>query len=127
MASVHKLLPSAIEFYTDLQHTADIAENNRHERFKAVMTMIRITRGWLIRKHVAWLSKNARTIQCAFRIHMARKAIRAALRRAVRAKHSRHYAKAATTIEVHVWLFYRILLFCDSFFMVFKPHYSILF
>ena len=100
MASVNKLLPSAIEFYQELQVTTDIAEARRHRRFKAVMIMIRITRGWLIRKHVEWLSKNARIIQCAFRLHKARGAMRDALRAAVRAKHAKHYAKAATIIEV---------------------------
>lgn len=101
MASVNRLLPSAIDFYAELQEVTNAAENCRRERFVAVMIMIRITRGWLIRKHVARLAKNATTIQCAFRVHMARKALRAALRRGVRAKHAKHYAKAATSIEVY--------------------------
>lgn len=116
MASVNRFLPSAIEFYGELQEATDIAEKRRRERFKAVMIMTRITRGWLIRKHVAWLSKNATTIQCAFRVYMARKALRAALRRGVRAKHAKHYAKAATSIEVnHILVLVTILLFYDDF------------
>ncbi|KAJ8719651.1 hypothetical protein PYW08_011826 [Mythimna loreyi] len=102
MATVNRLLPSAIDFYAELQEVTNRAENRRNDRFKAVMVMIRITRGWLIRKHVAWLAKNATTIQCAFRVHQARKALRAALRRGVRAKHAKHYAKAATIMEA-IW------------------------
>ncbi|XP_045500066.1 uncharacterized protein LOC123697568 [Colias croceus] len=99
MASVYRFLPTPHEFYADLQERADLAEARRHQRFLAVLLLQRMTRGYLIRKHVAWLSHNATTIQCAFRIHRARKAYRAALRRAVRNKHGRHYARAATKIQ----------------------------
>jgi hypothetical protein len=102
MASVYKLLPSAQEFYTELQERADLAEADRHKRFLAVLLLQRMTRGHLIRKHIAWLSKNATTIQCAFRMHRARKAYRNALRRAVRNKHARHYARAARIIQVNL-------------------------
>ncbi|KAJ8720272.1 hypothetical protein PYW07_012315 [Mythimna separata] len=99
MASVNRFLPSQIEFYADLQEAVDRAESRRHEKYEAVMIMIRIARGWLIRKHVAWLAKNATIIQSVFRVHLARKALRKALRRGVRAKHAKRYDKAATTIE----------------------------
>ncbi|XP_026731050.1 spermatogenesis-associated protein 17-like [Trichoplusia ni] len=99
MASVRRLLPTANEFYIELQERADLAENRRHKKFVAVMIMIRIVRGHLIRKHVKWLAKNATIIQCAFRMFLARRAYRAALRRAVRNKHDKHYAKAATSIQ----------------------------
>lgn len=104
MASVYRFLPTANEFYGELQERTDIAENRRHERFVAVMIMIRITRGWLIRRHVAWLSRHATIIQCGFRIYLARKAARAALRRAVRNKHAKHYAKAARSIQVNRYM-----------------------
>ncbi|CAH0400082.1 unnamed protein product [Chilo suppressalis] len=99
MASVSGFLPSASDFYLELQDRADLAEARRHERFLAVLLLQRVARSYLIRKHIAWLSKNATIIQCAFRVHMARKAYRAALRRAVRNKHARHYARAATIIQ----------------------------
>ncbi|XP_075976979.1 uncharacterized protein LOC142977134 [Anticarsia gemmatalis] len=99
MATVYFLLPSANNFYAELQQRTDDAEKYRHERFLAAMLLIRITRGRLIRKHVAWLSYHARIIQCAFRIYRARKAYRAALRRAVRNKHARHYMRAAIIVQ----------------------------
>ncbi|CAH2248021.1 spermatogenesis-associated protein 17 [Pararge aegeria] len=99
MATVNHLLPTPLEFYAELQKTADLAENRRRIRFLAVRTLQRMTRGYLTRKHIAWLTKNAKIIQCAFRMHMARKAYRAALRRAVRHKHYRYYARAATRIQ----------------------------
>lgn len=100
MATVYRLLPTAHEFYAELQDRTDLAEAQRHKRFLAVLLLQRMARGHLVRKHVAWLSKNATTIQCAFRIHRARKAYRAALRRAVRNKHAKHYARAARIIQV---------------------------
>ncbi|VVC92723.1 unnamed protein product [Leptidea sinapis] len=99
MATVYNVLPTAQEFYYYLQYRADLAEARRHERFLAALFLQRVIRGYLIRKHVAWLSKNATVIQCAFRVHLARKAYRAALRRAVQQKHSKHYSKAATKIQ----------------------------
>ncbi|XP_049875556.1 spermatogenesis-associated protein 17 [Pectinophora gossypiella] len=99
MATVYNYLQTADEFFAELQDRADLAESRRHRRFHAVLLLQRMTRGYLIRKHVAWLSKNATTIQCAFRMHRARKAYRAALRRAVRNKHARYYARAATMIQ----------------------------
>lgn len=100
MATVYKLLPTPQDFYAVLQERTDHAENQRHKRFLAVLLLQRMARGYLIRKHVAWLSKNAITIQCAFRIHRARKAYRAALRRAVRNKHAKHYARASRILQV---------------------------
>lgn len=102
MATVHRFLPTPHEFYAELQNRTDFAEAVRHKRFLAVLLLQRMARGHLIRKHVAWLSKNATTIQCAFRIHRARKAYRAALRRAVRNKHARHYARAARILQVRL-------------------------
>ncbi|XP_050344552.1 spermatogenesis-associated protein 17 [Nymphalis io] len=102
MASFNRLLPKPNEFYIELQERAYLAENRRHKRFIAILFLQRMTRGYLIRKYIAWLSKNATKIQCAFRIHRARKAYRAALRRAVGYKHARYYAHAATTIQA-VW------------------------
>ncbi|PZC84950.1 spermatogenesis-associated protein 17 [Helicoverpa armigera] len=99
MATVYRLLPSAVDFYTELQERATNAENLRHDRFVAAMVINRYTRGYLVRKHVAWLAKNATIIQKAYRSHLARKFTRAALRRAVRLKHAKHYAKAATSIQ----------------------------
>lgn len=101
MATVHRLLPTANEFYCELQERTDLAEGRRHKRFLADLLLQRLTRGYLIRKHVAWLSFNATVIQCAFRVHRARKAYRAALRRAVRNKHARHYAIASRRIQVN--------------------------
>lgn len=100
MATVNFLLPSSQEFYAELQDCIDDAEAHRIVRFKAVMLLQRMVRGYLIRKHVAWLNKKATIIQCAFRAHQARKAFRAALRQAVRKKHARHYAIAARKIQV---------------------------
>lgn len=100
MASVYFLLQTADEFYAELQERTDHAESQRHRRFLAVLLLQRMARGYLIRKHVAWLSKNATIIQCAFRIHQALKAYRAALRTAVKNKHARHYKIAATRIQV---------------------------
>ncbi|CAK1543144.1 unnamed protein product [Leptosia nina] len=99
MATVNRFLHSPYEFYEELQDRADLAERRRHKRFLAVLLLQRMTRGYLIRKHIAWLSFNATIIQCAFRVHRARKAYRGALRRAVRNKHGRHYAQAATKIQ----------------------------
>ncbi|XP_047516713.1 uncharacterized protein LOC125057215 [Pieris napi] len=99
MATVQRFLPNPYDFYEELQCRADIAEERRHKRFLAVLLLQRMTRGYLIRKHIGWLSLNATIIQCAFRIHRARKAYRAALRRAVRNKHGKHYAQAATKIQ----------------------------
>lgn len=100
MATVNHFLPSSQEFYNELQERADLAESRRHKRFLAVLLLQRMTRGYLIRKHIAWLAENATTIQCALRKHRARKAYRAALRRAVRYKHAKHYDKAARSIQV---------------------------
>lgn len=105
MASVYRLLPTSTDFYAELQIRSDDAEHHRHERFKAVMILIKITRGWLIRRHVAWLSYNARIIQCAFRRFLAMKARREALKNAVREKHRRYYALAATRIQVYILWF----------------------
>ncbi|KAL4715612.1 hypothetical protein ACJJTC_006191 [Scirpophaga incertulas] len=99
MASVYQLLPTAQDFYAELQRRADIAESRRQKRFLAVLVLQRMTRGYLIRKHIAWLSRNALTIQCAFRMHRARKAYRVALRKAVQRKHAKHYARAAQIIQ----------------------------
>ncbi|XP_034832903.1 uncharacterized protein [Maniola hyperantus] len=99
MATVQRLLPSPLEFYAELQEKADLAENRRLKRFLAVRTIQRMIRGYLIRKHIAWLSKNATIIQCAFRVHLSRKIYLAALRRAVRNKHAKYYARAATRIQ----------------------------
>ncbi|OWR45813.1 hypothetical protein KGM_206617 [Danaus plexippus plexippus] len=99
MATVNHFLPSSQEFYNELQERADLAESRRHKRFLAVLLLQRMTRGYLIRKHIAWLAENATTIQCALRKHRARKAYRAALRRAVRYKHAKHYDKAARSIQ----------------------------
>lgn len=103
MATVWKLLPTPEEFYAELQERSDLAEECRLQRFKAVLLIQRYTRGYLIRKWVAWLSYNATIIQCAFRVHQARKAMRAALRRAVRSKHAKFYALAATEIQVYTF------------------------
>lgn len=103
MATVWKLLQSPEEFYAELQDRCDLAEARRLERYEAVLLIQRYTRGYLIRKWVAWLSYNATIIQGAFRVHLARKALRAALRRAVRSKHARFYALAATKIQVHLF------------------------
>lgn len=103
MATVWKLLPTPEEFYTELQDRSDLAEARRLERYKAILLIQRYTRGYLIRKWVTWLSYNATIIQCAFRVHHARKALRAALRRAVRSKHAKFYALAATKIQVHLF------------------------
>ncbi|XP_059045158.1 uncharacterized protein LOC131840954 [Achroia grisella] len=99
MATVSRLLPTRHEFYAELQERVDLCEVRRHKRFLAVLLLQRMVRGHLVRKHIGWLSKNAITIQCAFRVHRARKAYRAALRRAVRQKHARHYARAARIIQ----------------------------
>ncbi|KAM3961474.1 uncharacterized protein ACR2FA_004367 [Aphomia sociella] len=99
MASVNRLLPTANEFYAELQERIDLSEGRRHKRFLAVLLLQRMARGYLIRRHVAWLGKNATIVQCAFRVHRARKAYRASLRRAVRNKHARHYARAARIIQ----------------------------
>ncbi|XP_063384928.1 uncharacterized protein LOC134671075 [Cydia fagiglandana] len=99
MARVAAFLPSSREFFVILQERADKAESGRYRRFIAALVLQRMARGYLIRKHVAWLSKNATIIQCAFRGHQARKALKVALRRAVRQKHARHYAIAATKIQ----------------------------
>lgn len=103
MATVYKLLPKPLDFFAELQKRSDLAEARRLRRFKAVLLIQRYTRGYLIRKWVAWLSYNATIIQCAYRVHMARKALPAALRRAVRTKHAKFYAKAATKIQVHLF------------------------
>lgn len=100
MASVYDLLPAPQDFYAVLQERTDHAENQRHKRFLAVLLLQRMARGYLIRKHVAWLSKNATIIQCAYRIHRARTAYRVALRRAVRNKHAKHYATASRILQV---------------------------
>lgn len=100
MATVHYLLPTSNEFFAELQDRADLAENRRLKRFLAVRTIQRMTRGYLIRKHIAWLTRNAIVIQCAFRRHLARKLYRAALKRAVNNKHAKYYARAATRIQV---------------------------
>ncbi|XP_026752802.1 uncharacterized protein LOC113513015 [Galleria mellonella] len=99
MATVSRFLPTANEFYAELQKCVDLCEVRRHKRFLAVLLLQRMARGYLIRKHIAWLSKNATIIQCAFRIYRARKIYRAALRRAVRNKHAKYYARAATIIQ----------------------------
>ncbi|XP_030024858.2 spermatogenesis-associated protein 17 [Manduca sexta] len=99
MASVNRLLPPPHVFYTELQERADLAEERRHKRFLAVLLLQRFARGFLIRKHIAWLSQNATIIQCAFRVHIARKAYRMALRRAVRHKHAKHYDRAGKIIQ----------------------------
>lgn len=112
MATVYWLLPPAGDFYAVLQERCDVAESNRHKKYMAAMLLIRMARGYLIRKHVAWLSYNATIIQCAFRAYKARKLFRAALRRAVRNKHARHYARAATILQV---CFYYIKLFSFAF------------
>lgn len=101
MATVWKLLPTPEEFYAELQERSDLAELRRLERHKAVLLIQRYTRGYLIRKWVAWLSHNATIIQNAFRVHQAKKEMLAALRRAVRSKHAKFYALAATKIQVH--------------------------
>lgn len=103
MATVWKLLPTPQEFYAELQDRSDLAEARRLERYKAVLSIQRYTRGYLIRKWVAWLSYNATIIQCAFRVHQARKAMLAALRRATTTKHAKFYALAATKIQVHLF------------------------
>lgn len=100
MATVHHFLPSKEDFLVELQERTDFAENVRYKRFKAAMVFITLSRKHLIRKHIALLSRKATIIQCAFRNYRARKAYRAALRRAVRNKHERHYARAATIIQV---------------------------
>lgn len=100
MATVNGFLSTLHEFYVDLQERIDLAESHRHKKFHAVLLLQRMTRGYLIRKYVAWLSKNATIIQCAFRVHRARKAYRNALKRAVRNKHTKYYARAATRIQV---------------------------
>ncbi|XP_060804336.1 spermatogenesis-associated protein 17-like [Amyelois transitella] len=99
MASVHPFLPTPNEFYGELQGRSDFAEERRYKRFLAVLLFQRLTRGHLIRKHIAWLSFNATIIQCAFRVHRARKFFRLALRRAVRNKHAKHYDHAARIIQ----------------------------
>ncbi|KAJ0176077.1 hypothetical protein K1T71_008251 [Dendrolimus kikuchii] len=99
MATVYGYLLTHHAFYAELQERTDLAEAHRHKRFHAALLLQRMTRGYLIRKHVAWLSKNAIIIQCAFRVHRARKAYRNALRRAVRNKHAKHYARAARRIQ----------------------------
>lgn len=104
MATVYCLLPTDNEFYSELQERTDLAEGRKHKRFLAVLLLQRMARGYLIRKHVAWLSYNSIIIQCAFREHRARKVYRAALRRAVRNKHAKHYAIAARRIQVNPFL-----------------------
>ncbi|XP_063365039.1 uncharacterized protein LOC134653577 [Cydia amplana] len=99
MARVNAFLPSPDAYYAILQERADEAESQRHKRFLAVVLLQRMVRGYLIRKHIAWLSKKATIIQRAFRIYLARKTYMAALRRAVRQKHGRYYDKAATRIQ----------------------------
>ncbi|XP_023951258.2 spermatogenesis-associated protein 17 [Bicyclus anynana] len=99
MATVYRFLPSPLEFYAELQDRAVLAENRRRKRYLAVRTLQRMIRGYLTRKHLAWLAKNAIIIQCVVRCHLARKIYRAALRRAVRQKHAKYYAKAATRIQ----------------------------
>lgn len=103
MATVYHLLQTPSDFYAELQERADLAESRRHKRFLAVLLLQRMARGYLIRKHIAWLSKNAITIQCAFRVHKSRKAYRAALRRAVKNKDAKHYGRAATIIQVLIY------------------------
>ncbi|KOB78811.1 Uncharacterized protein OBRU01_01700 [Operophtera brumata] len=99
MATVHFFLQTPNEFYLELQDRTDVAEGRRHKRFLAVLLLQRMARGYLIRKHIAWLSFNATIIQCAFRVHRARKAYRMALRRAVRNKHGRHYHIASRRLQ----------------------------
>ncbi|XP_021205110.2 spermatogenesis-associated protein 17 [Bombyx mori] len=99
MATVQDFLPSQDDFYAELQERANLAESHRRTRFLAVVLLQRMARGYLIRKHIAWLSKNAVTIQCAYRVHVARKAYRIALRMAVRQKHCRYYDHAARIIQ----------------------------
>lgn len=110
MATVFNLIISSGEYYDELQRRCDLAESRRRKRFLAVVLIQRMTRGYLIRKHLAWLAKNAITIQCAFRMHRARKIYRAALRLAVRNKHAKYYAAAATRIQVTLQ-FMRISLY----------------
>lgn len=113
MATVYNFLQTPSNFYAELQDRTDIAESRRRQRFLAVLVLQRMARGYLIRKHIAWLSENAITIQCAFRVHRARKAYRAALRQAVMNKDAKHYNRAATIIQVclcNIVFFYMILL-----------------
>lgn len=113
MATVHKLLPGSIDFFAELQRRTDRAEALRHKRFHAALLIQRTVRGFLIRKHVAWLSYNATIIQCAFRVHRARKAYRVALKRAVRLKHFKHYARAAIRIQVrNIFIISVLVLVC---------------
>lgn len=100
MATVQKFLPKPHRFYAELQDRTNLAEGQRHKRFVAVLLLQRMARGYLIRKHITWLSRNALIIQRAFRMHRARTVYRAALRRAVRLKHARHYNVASTRIQV---------------------------
>ncbi|XP_068631785.1 spermatogenesis-associated protein 17-like [Battus philenor] len=99
MATVYELLPNEYNYYQELYIRSKLAEAQRHQRFTAVVLLQRVARGYLIRKHVAWLSKNALTIQCAFRQHLSRKAYRRALIEAVRNKHNKRYNQAATKIQ----------------------------
>ncbi|XP_013139918.1 PREDICTED: uncharacterized protein LOC106104414 [Papilio polytes] len=99
MATVYEFLPIEFDYYGELSIRSRLAEARRFSRFHAVVLLQRIVRGHLIRKHFAWLSKNALTIQCAFRMHLARKAYRRALIQAVRNKHNKRYNQAATKIQ----------------------------
>lgn len=100
MATVFNYLQVPSRFYDELQDRTDVAERRRRQRFLAVLVLQRMARGYLIRKHITWLSNNAITIQCAFRVHRARKAYRAALRQAVMNKDAKHYNQAAAIIQV---------------------------
>lgn len=108
MATVYEFLPIEFDYYGELSIRSRLAEARRFSRFHAVVLLQRIVRGHLIRKHFAWLSKNALTIQCAFRMHLARKAYRRALIQAVRNKHNKRYNQAATKIQVHMYIVKRI-------------------
>ncbi|KAJ2951682.1 hypothetical protein O0L34_g13843 [Tuta absoluta] len=99
MATVYWFLPKFQVFQEVLQNRADSASEKRLKIFHATVLLQRMIRGCLIRKHVAWLSYNARIIQKAVRKHQARKALRLALKLALQKKHARYYAKHAKKIQ----------------------------
>ncbi|GBP71742.1 Spermatogenesis-associated protein 17 [Eumeta japonica] len=99
MATVHEFMINENELYAELQIKADLAENRRLQRYLAARVIQRWTRGYLIRKYILWLNKQATTIQCAYRVHVAKKAYRRALERAVKDKFRKYYDKHATKIQ----------------------------
>jgi len=102
MACIERYIKDAENIFDEISLRHNRAQNNVYTEYKAVRTIQRWFRGFITRKHLAYLNKSSTIIQKYWRGYVGRKKYRNLLKETVHKLYWEHYNKMATKIQ-KVW------------------------